>query len=143
MQTEILIFKDGPLSFAIALSEIKEIINLRRLLQLPFSARFVLGLAKLRSTVVPVVSPYLLQGGRGRYASSVDYACIVEAVKMEAAIACEKIIGVQTVQMPKRVTTEIASQVEVEGKRVRLLNLRHTVTLASDSLMDERFSVSL
>lgn len=149
-QSEVLIFKDGAYSYALNLSEVKEIINLRRIIAMPFAAPFLLGLANLRGQVVPVVSPYLLERDyssektpKGRYHdSSVEYASVVEFEGMEIAIACQKIFGVKAIDLKASAEGSISSPITIEGKKVRLLSIGKAVLRASETAMDEQFRVT-
>lgn len=141
MQAEVLIFKDGPHTYAIRLSEIKEIINLRKVAQLPFASPFLIGLANMRGQVVPVISPYVMHGGKGRYHADVEYASLVECDGMEAAIACQKIFGVKSVDTSSRKnekTTPLSDLFTIEGKKVRLIDTASFVTRASETLEGAR-----
>jgi chemotaxis signal transduction protein len=140
-QFEVLLFKDGPLSFALQLQEIKEIVNLRRIVPLPFTAPFMVGLVNLRGSVVPLVSPYLLQSGKGRYIGDVEYASIVEYAGIEVAIACQKIYGVKSVYQETYLVGGIYAPIVVEGKRAKLLRVAPLVDISSELLLDSKFRV--
>ena len=144
MTSEALIFQDGPTTFALQLSEIKEIINLRRILSLPFSSPFLLGLANLRGSMVPVLSPYLLHGGRARYVGDVEYASVIESVGMEVAVACQKIIGVKNIDIKKLAdddkVNDLFAQFRMQGKRMKWIRVPGLISHASENIFDERFS---
>ena len=140
-QFEVLLFKDGPASFALQLNEIKEIVNLRRIVPLPFTAPYLVGLVNLRGSVVPLVSPYVLQGKKGRYIGDVEYASIIEYAGIEVAIACQKIFGVKSVTQLTHTVGGIYAPIVVEKKRAHLIRVAPLIEISSELLLDSKYRV--
>jgi hypothetical protein len=103
-------------------------------------------LANLRGLVVPVVSAQLLlregdgkRSAKQRYQdANIEYAAVIEHDEMEIAVACQKIFGVKSVELPSGMKATkphdtLFISLTIEGKRLKLLQADPFARQASET----------